>query len=458
VFVVDGEEVLPIAFRGDLVGDVPDVDHTLTVRLGQGITGHVAQTVQSLLTGDAARCELAERIPGTDVIEESLIAVPLPYGSKAIGVIVISKLGIDQFDEDDVRLLEVLAGHAAVALENARLYESQRREAESATALLEFSRELSQAQGLDETLARVVELSRSLLGAAGTSVWLEDALDGTLELGAQAGEGAGTLPARVGRALLLGLDAPEQIDRFAIAPIALGDRRGCIAAAAAEGREFADRELRLLGGVAHQAKLAIANAGAFERLEETFLTTVEALANALEASDEYTSSHARWITDMSLKVGERLGLDGAALKRLELGALFHDIGKIGIPNSILAKPGRLTDDERRVIETHPELGERIISPIELLHDVRPIVRHCHERFDGDGYPDRKAAEDIPLESRIILACDAFHAMTTDRPYRKALPVDEACRRLEEGAGTQFDPAVIEACLDLVRADELDPPT
>ena len=97
------------------------------------------------------------------------------------------------------------------------------------------------------------------------------------------------------------------------------------------------------------------------------------------------------------------------------------------------------------METHPELGERIIAPIDRLEEVRPIVRHCHERYDGCGYPDRKAAEEIPIESRIIFVCDAYHAMTTDRPYRRRLPGDEALRRLEDGAGTQFDPHVVDVC-------------
>jgi HD-GYP domain-containing protein (c-di-GMP phosphodiesterase class II) len=349
-----------------------------------------------------------------------------------------------------VRLLEVLAGHAAVALENARLYESQRREAESATALLEFSRELSRAQGLEETLARVVDLTALLLGASHSSVWLEQPGTGELSAAAQFGRPSVAPPA-LSCETLRELEGPAHLEGLAVAPLHLDDRCGFIAAAAPDGREFTERQLRLLGGVAHQAKLAIANVGAFQRLEETFLSTVEALANALEASDEYTSSHARWITDMSIKVGAQLGLEGAALKRLELGALFHDIGKIGIPNSILSKPGRLTADERRIVETHPELGERIIAPIELLQDVCPIVRHCHERYDGAGYPDRMAGDDIPIESRIILVCDAFHAMTTDRPYRRALPADEALRRLEENAGSQFDPQVVDVCLRVLDA-------
>jgi len=223
-------------------------------------------------------------------------------------------------------------------------------------------------------------------------------------------------------------------------------RWGVIAAAIPPTTTYGERELELFGGLAQQAKLAIQSAAGYETLERTFLSTVEALANALEASDEDTSSHARWITDLALKVGTDLGLDPRALKRLELGALFHDIGKIGIPSAILAKPGRLTPAERAIVETHPVLGERILAPIAQLEEVRKIVRHCHERFDGTGYPDRLRGDEIPIESRIIFACDAFHAMTSDRPYRRALGVDEARRRLEEGGGTQFDPQVVEMCL------------
>ena len=169
-----------------------------------------------------------------------------------------------------------------------------------------------------------------------------------------------------------------------MAPFVVDGRWGAIAVASHPDVEYGDRELELLGGLAHQAKLAIANASSFEGLERTFLSTVEALANALEARDEYTSSHARWITDTALLVGEELGLDGDTLKRLELGALFHDIGKIGIPNSVLLKPGPLTEDERELIETHPELGAKIIAPIDQLQDVCGIVRACHERWDGAG--------------------------------------------------------------------------
>ena len=234
--------------------------------------------------------------------------------------------------------------------------------------------------------------------------------------------------------------------RFAIAPFMVEGRWGVVAAAIGSRSTHDDRDLELLGSIARQTRLALQTAASYETLERTFLATVEALANALEAKDEYTSSHARWITDLALRVGQELGLEPHELKRLELGALFHDIGKIGIPSRILAKSGALTTDERAIVETHPVLGERILAPIEQLGEVRLIVRCAHEHYDGTGYPDRLSGEQIPLESRIVLACDAFHAMTTDRPYRKSLGEDEGKRRLVEASGAQFDPQVVDALL------------
>jgi diguanylate cyclase (GGDEF)-like protein len=477
VSVVDGDDVIPVAFHGEFAAETVSLPlELLRGKVGVGITGRCAETGESFLIGDAANCEFATRIPGTPVIEESLLAVALRYGSRVVGVIVVSKLGLDQFDEDDVRLLEVLAGHAAVAVENASLYESARREAESATSLLEFGRELATAANLDDILQRVVELTADLLTSSRTSIWLEDenGLLAPCKLHGYAQEERANVESRrfdasnlyeridAGREpFVLGPEEWSQIESnpldptasYALAPLEIDGRAACIVAALPLGN-FGERELRLLGGLAHQAKLAIANASNYEGLEQTFVSTVEALANALEANDEYTSEHARWITDLSLRVGGELGLDDRALKHLELAALLHDIGKIGIPSDILSKPGRLTIDERRLIETHPALGEGIIAPIERLQEVRPIVRHCHERWDGHGYPDGIAAEAIPLESRIILVCDAYHAMTTDRPYRKRLSHPEAVRRLKDGSGTQFDPKVVEVCLGVLSRSRL----
>ncbi len=471
VFLREGDDLRPVAFRGELSAAPGSTVEVLATRVGVGVTGHVAETGRPFITGDAANCGIGHHIEGTAKIEESLLAVPLRYGQHVVGVVVISKLGLDQFDGDDVRLLEVLAGHASVALVNAQLYEAQRREAEGAKALLELSRELSSVTELDEVLERVAHGSARILGSHRASVWLPDEATGELVCRAswaseeQPGyaQPGSRLPVSVSKTFasktepfLVGRDeyssavgpdlSPLLEDAYAVAPILLDSRWGALTVAVGQGSTFTERHLELLAGIAGQAKLALANSLSFASLERTFLSTVEALANALEAKDEYTSSHTRWITDMALKVAVELGLDPASLKRVELAALFHDIGKIGIPAEILTKPGPLTEQERTLIETHPELGERILRPIEQLEDVRPIVRACHERFDGRGYPDGLAGEEIPLEARIIFACDAFHAMTTTRPYRRALPVDEARRRLRDAAGTQFDPSVVEVCL------------
>jgi diguanylate cyclase (GGDEF)-like protein len=474
VFVSDGDDLVPVAFLGDLTSSAESLSlDLLRTRVGVGITGRCAELGESIVVADAANCEFGRQIEGTEAIEESLLAVPLRYGSRVVGVTVVSKLGLDQFDEDDVRLLEVLAGHAAVAVENASLYEAARREAESATSLLEFGRELATLVEVDDIARRVTKLSAEILGSRNTSFYLE--VDGELRLKAEHGHSAEVAEMLAAKPVPLDAldvardpyisepadyepaigEAPVPGGRYAVAPFAVDGRAACLLALV-ESDEFGERELALLGGLAQQAKLAIANASSYEGLERTFVSTVEALANALEANDEYTSTHARWITDLSLRVGREIGLDERTLKRLELGALLHDIGKIGIPSDVLSKPGRLTAAERKIVQTHPELGERIIAPIDRLQLVRPIVRHCHERWDGHGYPDGAAGEDIPLESRIIFVCDAYHAMTTDRPYRRALSHREAVRRLAEGAGSQFDPNVVEVALRVLEQHAEEP--
>ena len=469
VFLRDGDDLVPVAFRGELIAaEAGSPVELLPTVLGRGITGRVAETGEPLIVLDAAHHESGEQIAGTVEIEESLLAVPLTFGSRVIGVIVISKLGLNQFDGDDLRVVEVLAGHASVALENARLYEAQRREAESAKALLAFGREVAEAKGIAAVAERVVAGSARILSSPSASIWLQDPATGSLAC--LAGVPGDPLPERrdivvvpaehlapwLSRTEPYFIEAadyaaiaspPSGTDgRFAIAPFDVGGRWGVIAAAIPQATVYGDRELELLGGIARQTKLALQSAVSYETLERTFLSTVEALANALEANDEHTSAHARYITDLALKVGTELGFESEALKRLELGALFHDIGKIGIPAPILTKTGPLTEEERAIVEMHPILGERILEPIEQLEEVRRIVRSAHEHYDGGGYPDGLAGNDIPLESRIVLACDAYHAMTTDRPYRKTLGVEEARRRLVEASGSQFDPQIVDALL------------
>ena len=201
--------------------------------------------------------------------------------------------------------------------------------------------------------------------------------------------------------------------------------------------------------VADQLGAALRSATLYEQLERAYMGTAEALAAALEAKDANTANHARSIVRNAEAVGTRLGLGGVALRDIRYGAAFHDIGKIAVPEPILNKPGPLTDEERTLAERHVLVGEQILAPVEFLGGVRPLVRHAHERWDGTGYPDRLTGDEIPLGARIILACDAYDAMTSDRPYRSAMSQEAARDELRRFAGLQFDPRIVEVLLEVL---------
>ena len=182
-------------------------------------------------------------------------------------------------------------------------------------------------------------------------------------------------------------------------------------------------------------------------LSAAYRGTALLLGDVVEADDAYTGVHSRDVVDLCMAVGPRLHLDEDQLRRLEFTALLHDVGKIAIPKEIINKPGRLTDEERAVIETHTVEGETMLLRVGgLLGEVGRLVRSCHERYDGLGYPDGTAGEAIPIEARIVCCCDAFNAMTTDRPYRSALSLEEALTELRVHRGKQFDPSVVDCLL------------
>src|SRR6202047_5663650 len=179
------------------------------------------------------------------------------------------------------------------------------------------------------------------------------------------------------------------------------------------------------------------------QLEESYLSPIEALAAALDAKDRHTEDHSRETAALARAVGRRLGLDAEMLRFLEYAALLHDIGKIGIPGYILNNPGPLDDEETAIMREHPVIGERIVASVPFLARIRPVVRGEAARWDGGGYPDALRAEQIPIESRIIHACDAFQAMCSDRPYRRARPRDWILKEIRAQSSREVDPTVAE---------------
>ena len=180
-------------------------------------------------------------------------------------------------------------------------------------------------------------------------------------------------------------------------------------------------------------------------LSGAYRGTALLLGDVIEADDEYTGQHTQDVVELTVAVADRLGVDEETRRAAEFGALLHDVGKVAIPNEIINKPGPLDDDEWAIMKTHTVEGQRMLERIGgMLARVGVVVRASHERFDGGGYPDGLAGEAIPLAARIVSACDAYNAMTTDRSYRKALSVDVAVAELRNNAGTQFDPDVVDA--------------
>jgi diguanylate cyclase (GGDEF)-like protein len=252
----------------------------------------------------------------------------------------------------------------------------------------------------------------------------------------------------------------ETINRilFELEDLDAGPIRGISASVGIAGLESGQRPESVLA--AARAALEQARAGGGRRavvfggsagngeasLELGHGDVVAALASALQERDRYTGDHSESVVDLTARVGDALALGSDEVSCIRTAALLHDIGKVGVPDEILHKNGPLDEREWEIMRQHPAIGERILRAIPGMGAVARIVRHEHERWDGNGYPDGLAGTEIPVGSRIILACDAYHAMTSDRPYRKAMDHADAMAELSSNAGTQFDPEVVEGLI------------
>lgn len=215
-----------------------------------------------------------------------------------------------------------------------------------------------------------------------------------------------------------------------------------------DGTPFKNDDLELLTTIAAQASIAIKNVQLYEEQQVTYLNTVQALVSAVEASDPYTRGHSERVTRYAQVIGRQLNLSPDAFNRLEHAAILHDIGKIGIDVAVLHKEGKLSAEDIDALQQHPLIGARILDPITFLGNVRQIIIQHHERYDGMGYPYKIKGEEILLEARILAVADTYDAMTSDRPYRKALSHDIALAEIKKYSGTQFDPTVAEAMVTL----------
>ena len=388
------------------------------------------------------------------------------YTSKRQGKDTVTRAGADRPRPSPATPLELPSG------EETELVERARADVRSAAAVLELAARLQDCAGIEDLGDAVSAALLEHVSADRISFWASGG-DGLARLVAASGPTAESLLAAPPAPYRPTADAPDvaALRRGEVwtttgtenaewpadlAPIPAsggvmqvpildeGRLRATISVTRLDGEPFTARDASMARAFATQAALALRSWSARDEAERTIVATVEALVEALAAKDEYTSEHGLEVQHLTVETGVALGLSGDSLGHLSQAAVLHDIGKIGVPLEVLRKPGPLDPTELALIRQHPILGARILQPVSRLRPVIPLVRSSHERWDGGGYPDGLAAEDIPLGARIIAVVDAYSAMTTDRPYRASLPDAHARQELVEHAGSQFDADVVRA--------------
>jgi GAF domain-containing protein len=450
---------------------LPSTVDELVVQNGQGIIGSVMLSGRATAVPDLSQSPELQSPP--DLVQFGLhaaICMPMLEDGRLWGTLSVFDVKKREWTTDDRRVLATLGNQGVVAVRNAELYDNNQRSIwelrnlqealQAATSTLDLN------QVLQQVLAGAAKASSAQIGCL--------ALDEAGKLVLKGGFGTDSITAEK---LALGfggdicrdvmasgqpfMDAMEQdtvsespLNPRAVlcVPITLrGTPTGVLFLANYQvGHAFTPDHRNLVTEIAAQAAVAIDNARLFKDREAVILSALEALANAVDARDPYTAGHSQRVTQYALMIARQMKYspeDQAAWVRMERGGRLHDIGKIGTPDAILQKAGKLTDEEFAKMKEHPVAGFNILSGLKMLTDELVIVRSHHERYDGKGYPDRKKGDELPMFAWIVSAADAIDAMTSDRPYRKASPLELAVEQVRGGAGTHFHPDVAEAVLD-----------
>ncbi len=451
----------------------PDQVDGLEFQNGQGLVGAVMLSLRAIAVADFDLSPDLRQPPDLQAYGlQAAICTPMLEEGHLWGTLSVFDGKKREWTTDDQRVLATLGNQGVVAVRNAELYEKNERSIWELRSLQEALQAATSTLDLNQVLQQVLAGAAKASSAQIGCLALQDG--GRLVLKG----GFGTDHATAER-LALGIggeicrrvmesdepvmesmehgsetDSPLNPRAVLCVPITLrGKPLGVVFLANYQVEHaFTSDHRNLVTELAAQAAVAIDNARLFKDREEVILASLEALANAVDARDPYTAGHSERVTQYSLMIARQMHFsphDQAAWVRLERGGRLHDIGKIGVPDAILQKTGKLTEAEFERMKSHTVVGFNILSGLRMLTDELVIVRSHHERFDGKGYPDRKKGDELPMFAWVVSAADAIDAMTSDRPYRRGMPLQAAVEQVRAGAGTHFHPDVAEAVLDAV---------
>jgi putative nucleotidyltransferase with HDIG domain len=393
----------------------------------------------------------------------SVLAIPIRLHRLSIGTILAfgKQEGIF-FSENDESLADLLSSQAAAAIESSWLYQELRNKENITSMLYQLSVDVIQTEELSLAAELIVQAAHKVTNSNETGIVLmtrDGRIEAEVEIDARGLHTRRQHPAEtVDQAIQTGQSIIVSMENGSLVCYPLLTRVRTYGALWMNIPESRGHNFANLQTLANQAAIALERSillfesrqqakqleAAYAELEVAYDRTLTALMSALDARDRETEGHSTRVSQLTCLLGEEMGLTGQQLKALERGALLHDIGKIGISDTILHKPGKLTSEEWKIMRIHPDIGARIVEGIPFLQDTLPVIRYHHERWDGSGYPVGLRGDEIPIQARIFAVADVFDALTSRRSYRKSSSAEEAIQYMREQAGILFDPLIVEA--------------
>ncbi len=461
------------------VGLAPRLLRSLTQRLQSDATVQAAlNAYEPFRIRDLRKYGRSSRIEIDHAGLRCLLAIPIRLHRLSIGAILaFGKQGEIFFSENDESLAGLLSSQAAASIEATWLYQELRNTLNSTTQLYNLSVNIIQSEALEDAARHIAETAAKVSSATASGIVLfskEQEIETEVEIdeyGAHPGENhpmeliQQTLES--GQTIHV---TPDQVAATICFPLQTRLRKyGALWLEIPNIREYFARHASNMQTLTNQAALALERSillaesqqqaktieAAFQELQLSYDRTLTALMSALDARDRETEGHSARVSELACRLGKEMGLDDAQLKALERGSLLHDIGKIGISDTILHKPAALNQEEWGIMRLHPDIGAHIVAGIPFLEETIPVIRHHQERWDGSGYPRGLRGTEIPLLARIFAVADVFDALTSDRPYRRWMPLEEALDYLKKQAGILFDPLVVSKFEALLRSGKLD---